>query len=553
MSGRQRAAIAIALGSILLMLLAQAIVYKPSEPFCNNDETRHVMTGVFFRDVLHDFPLAHPRAYAIRYYLQYPALGFPLWPPMFHMVEGLFMAIFGTSMLVSKAWILGFAALACFYCFLLVRWTHGEETAALAVPLLAFSPLFFELSHEVMLEIATLAFGLGATYHFVRFLDVQRRRDLFAAAALSSFAALTRFNAVYLLPVFLFLVIARRQWRMFRSREGYLALALAALLVAPFYVITASEFGWVYGKLVSGNVGNTGPPLSLGGFLYYPTQIPLQIGWVAVLPCLVGFVHALAPNRKWRSLPYLTVAVVIFLMFSPMGIREPRFVIYWLPSLGLFAAEGVRVLSGWLGSPRLREAAYAAIGALVVLGTAAASLAKPVEYVRGYDEAARYVVQNTRTSRCCFFEGGLNGNFIYQMRRADPKGNLWVLRGDKLLYSVVFYARVGTRENRESDGAMLATLYKYDPDLIVVEEPETFEDLDAAKQFRAILASRPDRFRLEKTISVETNHKKFGDLKLKIYRNLIRNPHPAEQLDVSMLTLRRTIRASIAPGISTHK
>src|SRR6267142_2142967 len=140
MSNRQRTVLALALGSILLMILVQAIVYRPSEPYLNNDENRHVMTGVFFRDFLTDFPITHPRDYVIRYYLQYPALGFPLWPPLFHFIEGLFMLLLGTSILVSKSVILAFAALACFYLFLLVRRTHGIEVAALAVPLLAFAP-----------------------------------------------------------------------------------------------------------------------------------------------------------------------------------------------------------------------------------------------------------------------------------------------------------------------------------------------------------------------------------------------------------------------------
>ena len=188
----ERTAIRVALASILVFLIVQAITYQPGEPFYNNDETRHVMTGVFFRDFLGDFPIAHPRDYVIRYYLQYPALGFPLWPPMFHFTEGLFMALFGTSFLVSKAVVLAFAGLACFYMFLLVRRTHGGEVAALALPLLAFTPLFFELSHQVMLEVPTLALALGATYHFVRFLDLERRSDLFAAALLSALAALRR-------------------------------------------------------------------------------------------------------------------------------------------------------------------------------------------------------------------------------------------------------------------------------------------------------------------------------------------------------------------------
>ena len=554
MSSPERTASAIALASILLMLVAQAVVYRPSEPFYNNDENRHVMTGVFFRDVLNDLPIAHPREYAIRYYLQYPALGVPLWPPFFYVVEGLFMTFFGTSALVAKAVILGFSCLACVYLFLLARRTHGGDVAALAVPLLAFAPVFFELSHQVMLEIPTLALGLGATYHFVRFLDLQRRSDLFAAAILSALAALTRFSAVYLLPVFLFLVIVRRQWGIFRRRDAYLAAGLAILLVAPYYAVTATELGWIYGKLVGGtNVGVTGPPFSLSGLLFYPSQIPGQIGWFAFLPFAVGLVHAVAPSQRRRSLPYLTLAGVIYLVFTPMGIRESRYAIYWVPSLAVFAADGIHFLSGRLRPGRLRAYAYGALGAFVVLGTAAVSMAKPVSFVRGYEAGARYVVEHTRTSRCCLFDGGLNGNFIYQMRRLDPGRKLWVLRGDKLLYSVLLYAQVGYASTPKNDEDMLATIYQYDPELIIVEEPQTFGRIEAAARFRALLARHPERFRLETTIPVETNDKGFGNLELKIYRNLIRNPKPSAELEVEMLALRRTIRTNLSPGEKNRK
>jgi hypothetical protein len=507
------------------------------------------MTGVFFRDFLTDLPITHPRDYIIRYYLQYPALGFPLWPPLFHFVEGLFMVPLGTSILVSKGVILAFAALACFYLFLLVRRTHGIEVAALAVPLLAFAPVFFLLSHFVMLEMPTLALGLGATYHFVRFLDQERRPDLFASALLAALAALTRFSAVYLLPVFLLLVIVRRKGGILRRWDTYLAATLALLLVVPFYAVTISEVGWVYGKLLGGaSVGQTGPPLSLSGLAFYPTQIPRQIGWFVLVPCLIGLARAFAPGERYRAFPYLALVIVTFLLFTPMGIRDSRYAIYWVPSLALFAADGIHYLSG-----RIRVArAYAVLGAVAVLGTAAVTLAEPVTFLRGYEAAAQYVTDHTRTSRCCLFDGGLNGNFIYQMRRHDPARKLWVLRGDKILYSVLLYGQVGTAGTPKDDEEMLSTIFKYDPEFIIVEEPETFERIAPAERFRAILRSHRERFGLEATIPVETNDREFANVKLLIYRSLVRNPKPAEHLEVDMLALRRTLRTSIAPGGSSR-
>ncbi len=49
------------LGSLVLLALMHAATHQPSEPFFRSDETRHVMTGVFFRDALVDLPVTSLR------------------------------------------------------------------------------------------------------------------------------------------------------------------------------------------------------------------------------------------------------------------------------------------------------------------------------------------------------------------------------------------------------------------------------------------------------------------------------------------------------------
>ena len=41
-------------GVLLTIALAHALTWRPGEPFYNNDENRHVMTGVFIHDLLVD-------------------------------------------------------------------------------------------------------------------------------------------------------------------------------------------------------------------------------------------------------------------------------------------------------------------------------------------------------------------------------------------------------------------------------------------------------------------------------------------------------------------
>ena len=59
---------------------------------------------------------------------------------------------------------------------------RAHDLGLQAVLLFGVCPLIFDFSRHVMLEMPTLMWGLIATFHFVRFLDESRRRDVFIAA-----------------------------------------------------------------------------------------------------------------------------------------------------------------------------------------------------------------------------------------------------------------------------------------------------------------------------------------------------------------------------------
>jgi hypothetical protein len=531
---------------ILVLGVAHALVYEPSEPFYNNDETRHVMTGVFFRDFLLHLPLSNPIHYITTYYLQYPALGFPYWPPLFHIIEGIFMSVFGISFLVSKIVIGVFAAVACLYLFLLVNKTHNTTMAILTVLIFGFSPIIFLFSNQVMLEMPTLAWGLMATYHFIRYLDLEQRLDLFTAALASAFAALTRFSGIYLLPLFLILLIARKRLDILRRGDVVLASIFAIFLVLPFYGITALKFGWVYEKInIEGVISGSGSSrfLAPANFLFYLKSLPSQIGLFILVPALIGVISGMSAERRKACWPYLAMAIAPYLTFSPLPLRDSRFMIYWVPAFSFFAVAGIVFVAMWL---KIKKLAIL-LSFFVIVATAWTTLKSPSPFVRGYEEAAQYILSNTRNSRICLFDGGLNGNFIYQIRQHDPDNRFWVLRGDRLFYSAVIFPRFNYKEFSKNEEDILATIFKYDPEFILLEEPRTFGAIPMANLLREVLKNHPERFQLETVIPLRTNRLSFQGVKLKIYRSILRNPYPERRLEIEVPGLRRTIRAVIPP------
>jgi hypothetical protein len=517
--------------AVLVVLAgAHALTFVHGEPFFNNDETRHVMTGVFFRDFFHDRDWTDPVGYATHYYLQYPALGLAVWPPLFYAILGGVMLAFGTSIVVTKVLVLLFGAMAGLYFFRLVLRTHQDPgKAALAVLLLGFTPIVFTYCSYVMLEIPTLAWSLASTFYFVRYLDEQRRRDVLAAALCAAAAALTRFDAGFLLVVFVVLLAGRRQLRLLLRWEVLAAAAVAIVVVLPAIAVTVSQVGQAHLTAIKVGTGvGSSTFLALANFLYYPRCVPGQMGWVAATLAVVGLATVLW-RRDNRSLPYAAMVVATYVTFTPMAEIEPRHAIYWVPALTLFAVEGAdalrKVARPWL------------VGALLVGTTAVTAVTQPRAHVRGYEAAAAYVMSHAGGERLCLFDGRLNGNFIYQMRRQDPARRMWVLRGDKVLYSMFGDFTFDYREVVHDSSGVVDVLFEYDVGLVVVEQPSM--PVRMSRVLRETLRGRPDRFKLEAAFPVDSNA--FPLHSLEVYRSLVRNPRPRERIGFDVTMLRRRV------------
>lgn len=531
-------------GAVIGAVVLVHLVASPSpEPFKNNDETRHVMTGVFVRDALHDLPQSatNPKQYAVRYYLQYPALGLLIWPPFFYLVEGAAMAVFGTSYVTARVLVALFAIVAGIYAYRLALRTHGPRVAAFALAFFGFAPLVFDLSRYVLLEVPTLALVLASVFHFERYLGESRARDALLACLLAALAALTRFDGVVLLPYFVLRLAFTWQFRLLARRPVIVGVALAFLLTGPYYLFTWMEYRTgLEAAAGSGTATHSTGFLDARNFVRYPAYIPEQVGWAATTAAAVGLVVSLGKDRSKLG-PHLTLMAAVYVMFVPLAEPEPRHAVYWVSAVALFAALGVVAVADRFG-----KWVALGVGAIVLLGTAYEGTAYEATdhrgwWVRGYQDAAEYVVAHRTTDRPVLMDGVLNGGFIYQVRRADPDRRVVVLRGDKLLYAVLSDPHAGYQEFAKTDAEVLELLHKYDPEFIVVEQPQLFFDLKAANQLRDVLAAHPHRFELKHTVPIESNRPRFRDARLEVYRKVDRNPNPTPAQELPVLGLGRSV------------
>ncbi|MFM9965552.1 MAG: ArnT family glycosyltransferase [Planctomycetaceae bacterium] len=537
---------------IALLIVIQLLTFEASEPVFYGDENRHVMTSIFFRDLLADRPLSGLRGYAENYYVQYPALGLLIWPPLFHALTGVVMWAVGTSSLVATLMVGVSAMIACVYLFRLTARTHDAATGSLAVLLFGLCPLVFEYSRHVMLEMPTLMWGLIATFHFVRYLDESRRRDVFIAAVASACAALTRFDAVYLLPLFGILLVVNRQWRVLKRWDVWGAAVVALLMVLPYYALVAREVGGLHLRQASESVRpGDSTFLALRNFVFYPAQLPSQVGWCVTIAAVVGLCCLSKRETRRRLWPSLAIVIATYATFSPLAELDSRHAIYWVPGIVVLAIEGVRgvaqaarlsrVAAGDAvagGPPALRIAIL-----LLAIATGSNTLAQERSAVHGYEAAARFVLEHSRDSKLCLFDGWLDGNFTYHVRHLDPQRRFSVLRGDKLFYGFVCFPDTNYTEYATTNREMLNVIDRHSPELLVLEEPPILQRIPAAERLRGLIHEHPERFRLEKTIPVRSG-RLAGNYELRIYRNLTLSSATRQPVEFEVLGLGKTVRAA---------
>ncbi len=507
------------------LLVAHLLSARASEPFFNNDEIRHAMTGVFVRDAVLDLPAsaADPKGYAVAYYLQYPALGLLSWPPFFYLIEGVAMLAFGPSFLVGRLCVAAFAAMAVAYSYRFARLQLPHGPSLVAAALVGFSPYFFVLSQRVMLEVPTFALAVAAVVHFEKYLTDCRGRDAILACLLAALAMLTRFDAVFLAPYFALRLLGTRQFALLLNRPVLIGVALAAVLVGPYYLLTLREYGDGIGTAAgAGTRPDNAGLFSLERLAFYPSSLVYLVGWPFAL---VGFL-ALVVVIVRRPFPVGRTAALlaaVYLTFTPLADAEARHSIYWVPAWAVAVAWLVGAAFAfrrWLG---------VALAVVLALGTGYEVWRHHFRYVRGYEDAARWVLAHRETDRPILADGELSGSIVYHTRLHDPARRVTVLRGDKLLYAMFSDPTSAYTAFARTPADVLAILHDYDPEFVVVEDPAPAfraAPVPGAELLARTLRENKHLYHPEKPIPLRTNYDRFEGVSLVVYRKLIRNPNP---------------------------
>lgn len=515
-------------GALLLVAVLVTHGIHKGEFILNQDEPHHAFTGLYMADFLRDLPLSHPIQYTYLYYARYPVLGIVHWPPLFYLVEGVVFLLLGPSVVTARIAILLFVLFGLFFWFKLLRALEGTFAAAAAsAAVLGLLPFLLLYEKSVMLEVPSLAICIAAIYCWFRFLRGGASRYVYWFAILAALALLTKQQSVFLVPFCVLTILTEKKWRLAFDRRLWITVGLVLLIAGPFYVLDVSVAPrGIHEAVVQGNRVLAHPAT------FYLTILPKQIGWPLLVLALLGIATFRWWGRLNNTLFMLMWIAACYVMFSPIAIKEPRYILDWVPPFVYFATVPWASKAAWRWR-LMRPVAVAVLVALVVT-EARADWRYQRPYVSGYKAAADKLVSENQPG-IVLYDAGLSANFCFFLRTADPARRYVLMR--KGLWVVDEASKMGADELVKSRPGIERLLASYGIRFIIVDNgPVNF-------QIQTILRNllQTPQFKLIQEFPVESNISWLQGRKLFLYENLDAAAPTATTLRLRMLGLRHDI------------
>ncbi len=497
------------------------------------DADRIAMDGIFLLDFIKDMPgsLLRIYTYTTEYYAQYPALSIGYRPVFFPLIEAFFYALFGLSHLSARMAVFFFLFAGMFFWFRLGRETHNTALALLSLLLWRTNPRVYEYSQQTMLEIPTLAMCIIGVYYLYKYEIMPSVRHGVILGLVVGFTLWTNQKSGFILPLLCLYPIVKKHQKLLFARNTWIVAVIILTFLIPLACITL----WLGDENLEQSLGiqtnselapvitanfnwfskwffKLEPFKNISYIYYYHFSAPV----LALI--LVGMFFSLI-RKDSRCLIFVTGIVCVYLFFTIIRAKIPRYPMYWIPFFCVFAAIGLQTLNCSLKKlfkTRNTYITYAIYSLPIILQLC--SLPNVfVGYAAGYEEAAQYVLQRT-VSPVIFFEGYANGQFIFFARVHDPERQFVILRGDKLISSSSLYYKHKLQIHLQSKEEIHQAFSDLSVQFVVVESVDK-SGIDIYTELRDLLRD-PARFTLHNVIHVESNINSLKGQDLLVYESL---------------------------------
>lgn len=398
------------------------------------DEAAHVVTGLMVRDYMAGgfSENAHPLRYAESYVESYPKVAIGHYPPLFYLLEGLWMMPQPSptaALVLSAVLAAGCATLV----FLVGRRMLPHPLLAVAAALFVLLlPLAQKYTAIVMADFLQALLCLAAVAAFARFAGHGAARWSLAFGVLATCAILTKAAGLLLALVPPLWIVLGRRFDLLGKRALWLAPIPVLLFALPWTAMTysitkegARDIG--FGAYIAESV-----PFYAGGLLRV-------FGVVLLVLAALGAWRALRSGKGLAlGCVVLFCSTIVFFVIVPSGLDD-RYLLVVVPVVLLLAALGGSWLCG-LAPQRARPALWVAV--LVGCVFSAGGFVSPDKFSDGYSQAIAAIGKDADGAKVHALassdargEGALIASSAFRSDRR-PAGDLLVARGSKMLADV---------------------------------------------------------------------------------------------------------------------
>ena len=489
------------LGTIVLILSSKGITDE-SVVSLQGDMAKYLMNGVYFYDLIREHPITNPFEHACRYFARYPALSLGHHPLLVSVAEVPFYTIFGVSVFSARLSIIFFMLLAAVMWFLLIETIYNDVVAFFSSLLFITTPFIVSYSRLVMSEIPTLSLIIVTAFLFYQYCEYDKKRFVFLSALTFILSVYAKHIAVFMLPVLLGCLLAKKGWKRLFAKELLVSYAIIAILIVPLAAITL-KFSQVNVSVIHAPVSSK---LVLSNVLYHikavwTHHLLFPVLGLSLLSMLISIYR-----RDRRIILFLLWIVCCYLLITYLGVKRPRDSMYWIPVFSLFAATTILFFQS-----RLWKIVTSTIIILIAGYQFVVAYSTEPEYAEGYEEAAKYVVENKKGESILYSSVKDTGYFIFFIRKHSPEQDFIVLRADKILATSrmrkIVEERISTRKE------IYQILKDYGTRYVVIE--------DIASKSRSLEWLREEmkseKFILRKAVTLRSNKSTFNNIPIVIY------------------------------------
>ncbi len=419
---------------LLLQVLARSFL---NESGAHPDEAAHYVSGMMVRDYIAAMDLSSPIRFAENYYIHYPKIAIGHWPPLFYVLEGVWMLIFSVSR-VSVLLMVGLiVALMASTVFQVMRREFGNLIAIISGLLVVAAPIVQLYSGMIMLEPLVAALSLWATLCFGRYIHTEKVVWSIGFGIFASLAIMTKGNGLALALIPGLAIVLCGRFNLIKRLSTWWPLAIVAVVCGPWY--------WVTLPMIQN--GMRAASLSIG---YTLEAIPffawelIQIGGIGIsIVVVIGlYARLIRPafdksvSGIWAAAGALLLGTWIFHCLSPAALNE-RYLVMSVPVLAMFFGAGCSELchSTYIARFPSQFRKPVVVGALALV-FAWETFSIPTKAWNGFGAVADELLSNTNFENSVMLissDSRGEGMFVAEIAERDTRPSRIVLRGSKVL------------------------------------------------------------------------------------------------------------------------